>query len=348
MDKRLKNLMWPLLGLFFALLAIAFLFAPIVTYVTKITVDGESVKTPYDVGLIQMLNGSVQKPWSIYVLLAFLFLGGVFPFLGLLLPGKKDSFAVVSAFFFLIAICLLAVEREVFEYYNADSIENYNSTKIAWGSGVSIACAALGAFSSLMGPKRFSKSESIRGISEDAVLIALAFVLNFIKLPIQASGSINLQMLPLMIIALRRGPIHGFVCGGIVYGFLTCMTDGYGFFTFPFDYLIGFGSVAVMGIVRPWVFGEKALWKRAWVAELLILGAGVVATFIRFIGSSISSMVFYELSMKEAMLYNIVYIPVSGALAIAALMLLYPALFAVNKRYPVEREKAKEKPEPEE
>ena len=88
MDKRLKNLMWPLLGLFFALLAIAFLFAPIVTYVTKIKVDGESVKTPYDVGLIQMLNGSVQKPWSIYVLLAFLFLGGVFPFLGLLLPTK--------------------------------------------------------------------------------------------------------------------------------------------------------------------------------------------------------------------------------------------------------------------
>ena len=32
-----------------------------------------------------------------------------------------------------------------------------------------------------------------------------------------------------------------------IFGLVTCLTDGYGFYTYPFDYLIGFGSIAVFG-----------------------------------------------------------------------------------------------------
>ena len=93
---------------------------------------------------------------------------------------------------------------------------------------------------------------TIRDIAEDGILIAAAFGLNFIKIPVgPTGGSINLQMLPLMIIALRRGPFHGLVSGGIVYGLLTCLTDGYGFACYPFDYLIGRGF-GLLPPIHPW------------------------------------------------------------------------------------------------
>ena len=122
---------------------------------------------------------------------------------------------------------------------------------------------------------------NIGEIAENGILIAMAFGLNFIKIPVGATGgSINFQMLPLMIIALRRGPASGLICGGILFGLLTCLTDGYGFACYPFDYLIGFGSVAVMGFFRPFIFGQNQKGYN-FKGEAFLLLAGVLSTFIR-------------------------------------------------------------------
>lgn len=142
-----------------------------------------------------------------------------------------------------------------------------------------------------------------------------------------------------MLIALRRGPASGLICGGLLYGLLTCLTDGYGFATFPFDYLIGFGSVAVVGFARPIAFSRRCLEapnnaKNLAFGEIALLCGGILSTVVRFAGSTASSMVVYGYTFEAAAAYNAVYIPVSGVCAVVPLMLLYPALLRLERLYP--------------
>ena len=202
---------------------------------------------------------------------------------------------------------------------------------LSWGSALGIAFTNIAfAFTMVTNIKH-----TVREIVEEGVLISLAFVLNFVKIPMSVTGgSVNFQMLPLMIIALRHGPQHGFIAGGIVYGLLTCLTDGYGFVCYPFDYLIGFGSVAVMGFFRKFIFSKEQ--KTYNIKGLIfIFVAGVLSTAVRFIGSTVSSIVVYNTSLKGALEYNAIYIPLSGLLAIAAFMALYGPIIKINKNYPV-------------
>ena len=188
----------------------------------------------------------------------------------------------------------------------------------------------------------FSKMPmTVHDIAEDAILIAAAFALNFAKIPVPwafTGGSINFQMLPLFIIALRHGPLHGVVAGGLVYGLLTCFTEGYGFATYPFDYLIGFGSVAVLGFFKPLIMGKNQ--KSYNVMGEIFLALGVIlATFVRLAGGTASSMVIYEYNFVDALLYNLTYVPASGVIALAVLMLLYGPLLRVNKLLPAKEER---------
>ena len=101
---------------------------------------------------------------------------------------------------------------------------------------------------------------TVREMAEDGILVAAAVALNFLKIPAPEAltgGSINLQFLPLFILALRHGPLHGFIASGIAFGLITCLTDGYGFQYYPFDYLIGFGSAAVLGFFKPLILGKN-------------------------------------------------------------------------------------------
>ena len=60
---------------------------------------------------------------------------------------------------------------------------------------------------------------SVSDIAEIAVLVGLAIALSYIKIPVGATGgSVNFQIVPLVIIALRHKPSKTFVATGIVYG----------------------------------------------------------------------------------------------------------------------------------
>lgn len=176
---------------------------------------------------------------------------------------------------------------------------------------------------------------SVRDITEMGVLIAAAIGLNFIKIvSMPTGGSINLQMLPLFFLALRRGPLKGFIAGGIVYGLITCLTDGYGFATFPFDYLLGFGSIAIIGFFSPCILKEGVK-NYTWKTEVLLFIAGIAATTMRFVAGTVSSMVVYGYDLIPAMTYNSMYVYISGLLATAILMGLLGPICRINARYPV-------------
>lgn len=174
-----------------------------------------------------------------------------------------------------------------------------------------------------------------RDITEIGIFVAGALILNFIKLfPLSSGGSVNLQMLPLYLLVLRHGPVKGFIGCGIIYGLLSCIIDGYGFATFPFDYLLAFGGASVLGF-----FSKNILNHDGYNVEgvLYLLFSGLLATIIRFIAGTISSMVVYSYNLEAALIYNVGYVFISSGLSLALIIALYVPILKVNKLYPAKQ-----------
>ncbi len=317
-DKFFARYGW-LMAAFAAVVAILFLFAPVVVR------EIDDVKT--NVYLWNYFSMQNKFDWTIFLPIGLLVLGIVF--LALHRVIILDS---VASLLFIVAIPLLALSKE---FYDANSIENCY-VSFGWGSACSIGFTAVAALLSLS--SEFSnKTITTREIAEDGILIAAAFILNLIKIPIaNQGGSINFQMLPLFLIALRHGPGHGLICGGVIYGLLTCLTDGWGFASYPFDYLIGFGSCMIMGLFARFILSENQKWYNL-KGLLFLFIAGTVSTFLRFVGSCSSSIIVYGASFQFALTYNAIYIPISGLIATAVIMAAYGPLLNIHNMFPVKK-----------
>lgn len=175
---------------------------------------------------------------------------------------------------------------------------------------------------------------SINDIVEIGVLVALAIVFDlFIKIRIGANGgSISLVMLPLFIICLRKGFFKGFLACGLVFGLINCLMDGYGFATYQFDYLFGFGSLAILGIFRKLILNKE---HRLKIKGTVFIILGVVLSLIfRTIFSTISGVIIYEYTFVASLVYNVSYIGPSGLCVLIALIILYKPLLMIDKKYP--------------
>ena len=315
-----------LISAILGVLSILSLLGTTVTYVIK--VDGQKYAT--DIHLWDYFKGLYEFDWTMHITLGLIVLGIVM----VLLHKLKKELDVAASMLFILAVTMLVLTREFFS--NNYSIENLKSVKFGWGSACSIAFS-IGASTFALSNNLINNPIRTRDIAEDGILIAAAFVLNLIKLPIATGGgSINFQMLPLFLIALRHGPAHGLICGGIIYGLVTCLTDGWGFATYPFDYLIGFGSVMVLGYFKNLIFSKKQTNYNI-KGEVFLLIACTLSTLIRFVGSTASSIIVYQYSLQAAMVYNMIYIPVSGAIAAAVIMGAYGPLAMLNNRFPIRR-----------
>ena len=310
------------------LIAILFLLGTIIKF-TQVFPDETEITTKAN--LIYFFTHKMTYNWTLYVALGLLVVG-----MGLIAGQKFQSgLGSAASMSFFLVIPMLALEAEFFKYQT--DIECLSFATLSWGAICTISFAIIAAVLSLS--IEFSDNPIVtRQITEDGILIAAAFILNLIriyKVPGQG-GSINFQMLPLFLIALRHGPAHGLVCGGILYGLITCLTDGYGFASYPFDYLIGFGSVMVLGFFRKFIFGEGQDWYNA-KGEIFLLVGCLLATLLRFIGSTASSMVIWGLNLNDAIGYNSVYIPVSGIISMGVIMGAYGPIAKVNKLFPINR-----------
>ena len=332
---QIKHVIMCFVPLFLAFVAFFFFFGEQLLLTLKYTnAAGETVKEYISFNAFSLLKGDYHLSWLIISVFVTLFLGGALPVLSLINNDSVKKGAIFASIIsLLVSVCLLFIMKEVFISYNAEAIANFKSTDVSWGLACSILFIMLAAGSTLFVNKGLFNL-STHAIAEDGVLIALAFVLNFVKVPLAATGgSVNLQLLPLFIIALRRGPLHGLVSSGVVYGLLTCLTDGYGLVTFPFDYLIGFGSAGFVGIFSKYVLDEN---KNFWARVGVLSGSVVVATFIRLVGGMASSMIVYEYGFMDSLIYNVPYVCLSGAAALVVLLALYYPLLKLNKIKPVE------------
>lgn len=283
--------------------------------------------------------------WPFLVIFLFIIAGIVLTFLG----KNHKSLSFIAMLLYVIAGILFLLTINLYDFteaaylvgYQADVLDNYYqgyadvaSTKLAFGSIYGAVMCFISAFFCL--DYAYSKENfSVRDMSEIGVLTAMAIGLHFVKFEIgQSGGSINFAAIPLFIIALRHGPIKGLFASGIVYGLIECTISGYGFVVYPLDYLVGFGAYGVLGLFKKEIFTDDA---KGWsVSGFFFIALGVfLATLIRYAASTASSMINYGLSFQAALIYNIVYIPVSGAIGLAALLALYLPLARLEKHYPV-------------
>jgi thiamine transporter len=165
-----------------------------------------------------------------------------------------------------------------------------------------------------------------RVLTEAALAVSLAFVLGLIKVfEMPFGGSISLEMVPLILLALRQGPWVG-IAAGAAYGLLDLITPPV-FAVHPvqvlFDYPLAFGVLGLAGFFRPTVRGA-------------ILGT-VVAVLARFLCHFVSGVVFFASYAPEgwnpylySAVYNAAYLVPSLAVALIAVVVLLRALEAAQ------------------
>lgn len=197
-----------------------------------------------------------------------------------------------------------------------------------------------------------SASSRTRVLVEVALTIALAAVLHLFRLyQMPFGGSISLQMLPLFVLGLRRGPIAGLVAGAL-YGGVDFMIE-----PFPvhwaqviLDYPLAFAAVgALAGLWAPlWRAAASrstaAAYKAvAWIGTLAVISGSIG----RYVAHFISGVIFFATTamggplpdgqsafantaaLSAASIYSALYnlyVPASAAICLVAIIALLPAL----------------------
>lgn len=169
---------------------------------------------------------------------------------------------------------------------------------------------------------------------EAALSIALAAVLAQLRLwRMPMGGAVSLEMLPLVIFALRRGVGPG-VSAGALYGVLNYIFDPYAvhWAQVLLDYPIAHGLVGLAGLFAPvWRSALAARVGRA-IATAVVPGtlAGAAA---RFAAHWLSGLVFFASAAPEgqpawlySLLYNGTYVLPSALACAAAASAILPAL----------------------
>lgn len=179
----------------------------------------------------------------------------------------------------------------------------------------------------------FGRFITVRGMVEMAALIALAIVfdLPFLKIRIGEAASFSLTMLPLIILALRFPIIDSFIGIGLIYGFITNLIDAYGLHTFPFDYLLAYGSLSIISLFTPLVFKKN----KTVILNFMFLTLAVIAgVTLRILWSSVSSVLFYESTYWGGILYNGPPMAISGIVSLSMLFMLYQTLVMFHNQLP--------------
>lgn len=178
---------------------------------------------------------------------------------------------------------------------------------------------------------------TVKDIAEIAILSALAIVLDrVLKIPVGATGgSVNISMVPLYVIALRHGWFKSFIAGGVIYGLITCLFDGYGPICYPLEYFVAFGAICILGVASKYINGIKLnSLKNICVSYGLLIASIVLATTIRLFAASIDSVLIWKYGFVEALVYNITYILPSSIFVCIIMCFLLPVVKKLNNMMP--------------
>lgn len=146
----------------------------------------------------------------------------------------------------------------------------------------------------------------VRALCEGAILVALAFILSFVKLyELHNGGSLTPAMFPILLYALRWGLPRGLIAG-FVFGLLQLIFDGayaWGWQSMLLDYLLAFTPLGLAGLFKGKAWG--------------IFPGTVLGCAARFVIHYISGVTIYRIieptavpgfgTFDNAQLYSLVY-----------------------------------------
>jgi thiamine transporter len=168
----------------------------------------------------------------------------------------------------------------------------------------------------------------VQALAEIGVAIALAAVLGQVRILVMPQGgSVSLELLPIIFVAVRRGVVPA-ATAGLLYGLLQLGLPG-AFVFHPaqaaLDYPLAFMSLAVAGFV------DVRGWRSLTLAVALALTA-------RFACHFLSGLIFFaayapewEAAWLYAATYNLLYLVPEGVLTT---LLLWPLLKAYDAAFP--------------
>ena len=166
----------------------------------------------------------------------------------------------------------------------------------------------------------------VRALCEGAIMVALAFVLSFVKLyELPNGGSLTPAMFPILLFALRFGLGRGLLAA-FVFGLLQLIFDGayaWGWQSMLLDYLVAFTPLGLAGVFKGKAWG--------------IFPGTVVGCLGRYLVHHISGVTIYRIIEPTAipgfgtydnphlysLVYNGVYMIPNMLLALAIAGLLY-------------------------
>jgi thiamine transporter len=168
----------------------------------------------------------------------------------------------------------------------------------------------------------------VQAIAETAVAIALAAALGQLRLfTMPQGGSVTLEMLPLLFLALRRGVGPAVVAGGL-YGFIQLLLPGavlYHPAQVLLDYPLAFAAVGLAGLVRGTTLPRM----------IAAVGIGCAA---RFAFHFLSGLIFFASYAPDwagpwlwSVIYNVTYLVPQ---AVISAVLLWPLLRAYDAAFP--------------
>lgn len=173
---------------------------------------------------------------------------------------------------------------------------------------------------------------------EIAIFAALGFVLDFIAVRMPQGGSVSLVMIPIVLMAFRRGIGAGVITGllvgllQIVTGFISVAPLSFGFVVMQviLDYLLAYGVVGLAGMMRGRYLEAVRARKTGKVIAMVALGV-LIGSFLRYVIHVITGILFFGMFAEgNVFVYSAVYnatymIPVAIVAAIVCSLLFITA-----------------------
>ncbi|MGZ4198670.1 MAG: energy-coupled thiamine transporter ThiT [Thermoleophilia bacterium] len=183
---------------------------------------------------------------------------------------------------------------------------------------------------------------STAAIAEMAIAVAIAAALGLVKLFVMPQGgSVSLEMLPILFIAVRRGLVPGLTVG-FVYGFVQLLLPG-AFLVQPvqvlLDYPLAFAALGLAALVPVPVSPVRLAWREirkspAGVVPFMaaLTGAVIVGVAARFVCHFLSGIIFFgsyapagQAVWVYSLTYNLLYLVPEAVFSVVLLSFLVVA-----------------------
>lgn len=159
------------------------------------------------------------------------------------------------------------------------------------------------------------KNPRVLLMMEIAIFGALGFVLDFVAFRMPQGGSVSLVMIPIVLMAFRRGVGAGILTGllvgllQIVTGFISVTPLSFGFVVLQvlLDYLLAYGVVGLAGLFRGNYKRAVADGNKGKAAAMVVAGV-LLGSFLRYVVHVITGILFFGMFAEgNVVIYSTVY-----------------------------------------